>query len=130
MIDDSSNKILVRKVAWFLAVFSLLTMTVALMTFTRSSDKDKFGAAWSSKAQPFSTVNPASLNVITVDRPFRSELRLLYIYELANDDSILYFLVNLDQFLDSFLSEGQKMSLKFLFRQIIGTKIFFLAAAM
>ena len=75
MIDDRSNKNLVRRVAWFLGGFSLLTMTIAMMSFTRSSDKDTFGAAWSSKAQPFSTVNPASLNVITVDRPFRSDIQ-------------------------------------------------------
>ena len=42
MIDDSSNKTLVRKVAWFLAVFSLVAMIVALMFFRRTSDKDTF----------------------------------------------------------------------------------------
>ena len=71
MSDKSNSPTLVKKIAWFIAALTFMLMSVAILMNKKSGDTPDLGAAWSSKAQPFSTVNPNSLNIITVDRPFR-----------------------------------------------------------
>jgi len=66
---QNANATVTKRIAGFL--LALVTVLISLSLLSRQNDDPNLDAAWSSKAQPFSTVDPASLNVLVVDRPFR-----------------------------------------------------------
>lgn len=83
------NNTTVKRIAG--SLLALVTVLISLSLLSRQNNDPILDAAWSSKALPFSTVDPASLNVIVVDRPFSSKPGPVFgeLLERGPDDELL-----------------------------------------
>lgn len=85
MMESSPKYTLTFKIALSLLAVALLMISLSLFTLRNEDIDPVLDAAWSSKAQPFSTVDPASLGFAVVDRPFRFEFQLATCFGLVSN---------------------------------------------